>query len=128
MLGAMAHSPDVDRNSSGERRTSAVDHAIAALAARQYGIVTRRQLGDLGLSRDDIDYRVAVGRLRVIQRSVYAVGHDRLMPEGRWLAAVFAGGEEAVLSHRSAARLWGLLPHNGQIEVTAPTNRRKREN
>src|SRR5205823_1607589 len=69
---------------------------------------------------------VQIGRLRVIHRGVYAVGHERLAPEGRWLAAVFAGGNDAVLSHRSAARLWGLLPWDGRIEVTTPLNRRKR--
>jgi hypothetical protein len=87
MLGGVRHSSHLYRNSSGERATSAVDHAIAALASRQYGVVTREQLRALGLSEDEIDYRIAVGRLRVIHRAVYAVGHDRLSPEGRWLAA-----------------------------------------
>jgi len=122
----VAHSPDVDRNSSGERRESAVDHAIAGLAWRQYGVVTRDQLRRLGLSDDEIDYRVAVGRLRLIHRGVYAVGHHRIAAEGLWLAAVFAGGGRAVLSHRSAGRLWDLLPHDGRIEVTTPTARRHR--
>ena len=126
MLSGVAHSPDVDRNSSGERRESAVDHAIAGLAWRQYGVVTRDQLRRLGLSDDEIDYRVAVGRLRLIHRGVYAVGHHRIAAEGLWLAAVLAGGERAVLSHRSAARLWELLPHDGRIEVTTPTPRRHR--
>src|SRR3954463_5520639 len=122
----MADSPDVDRNSSGERRASADDHAIAMVAWRQYGVITRAQLRGLGLSDDEIDYRIAIGRLRLIHRGVYAVGHHRLLPEGIWLAAVYAGGEAAVLSHRSAARLWGLLPHDGRIEVTVPTVRRTR--
>ena len=126
MLGAMAHSRRLDGNSCGRGGESAVDDLIAALAWPQYGVVTRRQLVDLGLSEDAIDYRVAVGRLRVLYPGVYAVGHDRLLPEGRWLAAVYSGGQDAVLSHRSAARLWGLLPHEGVIEVTTPRGRRKR--
>ena len=126
MLGAMPDSPYVDRNSSGERPESAVDHAIAMLAWRQWGVVTRPQLRALGLSDDEIDYRIAVGRLRLIHRGVYAVGHHRIQPEGIWLAAVYAGGERAVLSHRSAARLWGLLPWEGEIEVTTPKMRRDR--
>jgi Protein of unknown function (DUF559) len=80
----------------------------------------------LGLSDDEIDYRIAVGRLRLIHRGVYAVGHHRVPPEGLWLAAVLAGGEEAVLSHRSAARLWDLLPWEGRVEVTTPCDRRDR--
>src|SRR4051812_17290922 len=75
---------------------------VAALRGRH-----AEQLLDLGLSEDTITYRVEIGRLRVIHRAVYAVGHSRLAPEGRWLAAVFAGGDDAALSHRSAARLWG---------------------
>jgi very-short-patch-repair endonuclease len=122
----MTHSRDDDRNSSGQRRASAVDHAIAMLAWRQWGVVTRSQLRALGLSDDEIDYRISVGRLRLIHRGVYAVGHHRLSAEGIWLAAVYAGGEDAVLSHRSAARLWDLLPHNGRIEVTTRAGRRDR--
>lgn len=122
----MANSPDVDRNSSGKRRESAVDHAIAMVAWRQWGVLTRSHLRALGLSDDEIDYRIAVGRLRLIHRGVYAVGHHRIQPEGVWLAAVYAGGAEAVLSHRSAARLWGLLPWEGRIEVTVSTMRRPR--
>src|SRR3954452_2865637 len=123
----MADSSHVHRNSSGKGATSAVDHAIAMLAWRQWGVVTRPQLRALGLSDDEIDYRIAVGRLRLIHRGMYAVGHHRIQPEGVWLAAVYAGGDGAVLSHRSAARLWGLLPWDGKIEVTSPMNRRKRD-
>jgi very-short-patch-repair endonuclease len=126
MLGSVTDSWHVDRNSSGKRAESAVDHAIAMLAWRQWGVVTRPQLRALGLSDAEIDYRIAVGRLRLIHRGVYAVGHHRIQPEGIWLAAVYAGGGEAVLSHRSAARLWGLLPWEGEIEVTTPTKRRNR--
>jgi very-short-patch-repair endonuclease len=122
----MGDSRHFNRNSSGSGGTSAVDHLIAALAWRQYGIVTRQELRDLGLSDDEIDYRIAVGRLRIIHQGVYAVGHARLAPEGRWLAAVRTGGADAVLSHRSAARHWGLVPHDGRIEITTPHRRRKR--
>jgi very-short-patch-repair endonuclease len=122
----VADSPYVDRNSSGERPESAVDHAIAQIAWRQWGVVTRPQLRALQVSDDEVDYRIAVGRLRLIHRGVYAVGHHRIQPEGVWLAAVYAGGDNAALSHRSAARLWGLIPHDGVIEVTTPTMRRKR--
>jgi very-short-patch-repair endonuclease len=39
---------------------------------------------------------------------VYAVGHLGLGQEAHWLAAVLACGDGAVLSHRSAATLWGI--------------------
>ena len=111
---------------SGSGGESAVDHLTAALAWRHYGVVTREQLIELGLGEDAIDYRIATGRLRVLYPGVYAVGHERLVPEGRWLAAVRSGGEDTALSHRSAARLWGLLPWEGRVEVTTPNRRRKR--
>jgi very-short-patch-repair endonuclease len=50
-----------------------------------------------------------VGRLHVVYRGVYAVGHVALRVEGRFVATVLASGPGAVLSHRSAAAHWGLL-------------------
>jgi very-short-patch-repair endonuclease len=84
------------------------DAAIARLAANQHGVVTSAQLTHTGLSRGRIADRVAAGRLHPIHRGVYAVGHRRLSNEGRGMAAVLACGEGAVLSHLSAAELWGI--------------------
>ena len=75
-----------------------------------------------------VQHRVATGRLIVMYRGVYAVGHRRLTLEGRWLAAVKACGPGAVLSHRDAAALWDLLPAvRAAIHVTVgPGGRAKR--
>jgi predicted transcriptional regulator of viral defense system len=97
-----------------------VDLAIAALAERQHGVIGHLQLRSLGLSRESIQRRVRAGRLHRVHRGVYAVGHKRLTQRGRWMAAVLAGAEDAHLSHRSAAALWGLLPNRGEIHVTTP--------
>jgi hypothetical protein len=51
---------------------------------------------------------------------VYAAGHDRLTQYGLWMASVLASGNDAVLSHRSAAALWGLFPAATLVEVTVP--------
>jgi predicted transcriptional regulator of viral defense system len=49
------------------------------------------------------------------------VGHRILSTHGRWMAAVLAGGPGAVLSHRPAAELSGILPPSqGSIHVTVP--------
>jgi hypothetical protein len=94
--------------------------AIHGLTARQHGVVARRQLLALGLGEDAIDHRLATGRLLRLERGVYAVGHAELRREGRMLAAVLAAGDEAVLSHRSAAGLWGIRPWGGLfVEMTA---------
>lgn len=83
------------------------DRAAAAIADRQWGVVKREQLLASGLSRTAIADRVARQRLRVMYRGVYALGHARLRREGEWLAAVWASGEKAVLSH------WGMQPRIG---------------
>ncbi|MDX6697705.1 MAG: hypothetical protein QOE65_1102 [Solirubrobacteraceae bacterium] len=103
------------------------DAAIARLAGRQYGVVARRQLVALGLGGDAIDGRLASGRLHAVHRGVFAVGHRAVSQEGRWLAAVLAGGQDALLSHNSAAALWELRPaRRGPVEVAAPRALRSR--
>jgi very-short-patch-repair endonuclease len=106
-------------------RGSQLDRALADMAARQHGVVTRAQLVELGLGRGAIRRRLEAGRLHRIHRGVYAVGHPELTQEGLWLAGVFGAGRGAVLSHRSAAALWQiLLPSPTTVEVTIPVPRR----
>jgi very-short-patch-repair endonuclease len=86
--------------------------------------VSRAQLVARGSSRTAVDAWVRRGRLRVVHRGVYAVGGAVLPREGRWLAAVLACGEGAVLSHLSAAVHWNLLSYDApQPEVTALASR-----
>jgi very-short-patch-repair endonuclease len=103
------------------------DAAIARLAERQHGVVATRQLIALGLSHQDIYYRVRIGRLHRIHRGVYAVGYRKLTRHGHWMAAVLAYGPDAVLSHRSAAALLGIGPGFWKIEVTTPHGKRSRK-
>jgi hypothetical protein len=82
---------------------------LAELARRQHGVVSIRQLtGPLGYSEAAVRRAVAAGRLHRLFRGVYAVGHMRLTQQGRCLAAVLACGRGALLSHDSAAWLWGI--------------------
>jgi len=109
----------------GEREARRVDAAIAALAKRQHGVVTRGQLVELGLGRGSIEHRVRCGRLHPLHRGVYAVGHRALRREAWWMAAVLAAGPGAALSYRSAAELWRI--RNGspaRIDVSVPRHRR----
>lgn len=62
------------------------------------------------MSAAAIDHRVRAGKLIVLYRGVYAVGHAALTDRGRIRAALIAGGPSAVLSHRTAAALWRLIP------------------
>jgi very-short-patch-repair endonuclease len=98
------------------------DAGVAKIAARQHGVVTLRQLEAAGVSKRAATGRVRSGRLYRLHRGVYAVGHRAPSWHGRWMAAVLACGEGAVLSHHSAAALWELLkPIDGSIHVSAPT-------
>jgi very-short-patch-repair endonuclease len=102
----------------GESSTS---RTVWELVARQHGVITRRQLRGLGLSAKAIDHRVRTGRLRVLWRGVYCVGRPALTQRGWWMAAVLACGPGALLSHRSAAALWGMrAAPPGPIEVSIP--------
>lgn len=89
------------------------------LADRQHGVVTRPQLLELGFSRREVQGRVEAGWLRPVHRGVYAVGRARLARHGLWMAAVLACGDDALLSHRSAAELWRLVdPIAGPVHVS----------
>lgn len=95
------------------------------LADSQEAAVARRQLLALGISRHEIRGMLERGLLFPQHRGVFSVGCRRLSRRGRWMAAVLAAGEGAVLSHRSAAQSWGLRVTEGRIEVTAPKDRRR---
>ena len=101
---------------------------MAALAERQHGVVSVRQLGaTLGYSPAAVKRDVGAGWLRRLHRGVYAVGHRRVSEQGRCLAAVLACGPEALLSHRSAAWLWGIWRYGpAPLHVTSPVPRKAR--
>jgi very-short-patch-repair endonuclease len=97
------------------------DRAIAALAARQRGVVSHDQLVAAGIGDGAIKRRLRAGRLHPVHRGVYLVGHPKPMQGAREIAAVLACGSGAVVSHRSAANLWRVLPyppHPGPIDIT----------
>jgi hypothetical protein len=103
------------------------DAKVAWTAARQHGAIGHPQLDDAGLSQTEIDGRVAAGWLHRTHRGVFAVGHPGLTQRGEWMAAVLAGGEDAVLSHRSAGALWGLCLDAAQPEITVPGAKRRHQ-
>jgi hypothetical protein len=82
---------------------------LARIAARQHGVCSRAQIDALGLDDQFAGRALACGRLHHVHRGVYAVGHPPLTERARWMAAVLAGGEGAVLSHVTAAVLWAIL-------------------
>jgi very-short-patch-repair endonuclease len=89
------------------------------LAAEQHGVIARRQLLELGFSSRAIQHRLANGRLHLVMPGVYAVGRPELTRRGKWMAAVLACGDDAVLSHESAAALWEIREaERGAIDIS----------
>jgi very-short-patch-repair endonuclease len=94
---------------------------LGEMAGGQHGVVARWQLDCHGIGRGAIERRLSRGTLHRLHQGVYAVGHRALTAESRWMAAVVACGPKAVLSHRSAAQIRGLLPRSSiASEVTRP--------
>jgi very-short-patch-repair endonuclease len=117
------------KHGAGRRRTTARarrERRLATLAGRQYGVVGRWQLVELGFGDEAIKASLASGRLQPLHREAYAVGHRIVTKRGKWLAAVLAMGPGAFLSHESAAALWGLAGDRPKVHVNAPRGRQVR--
>jgi hypothetical protein len=95
------------------------ESAALALPARQHGVLSSAQLAAAGLSRGWVRRGVALGWLRRLHRGVY-LGGPLVAEHSRALAAALAAGFGAVVSHYTAAVLWGFRPRrDGPIDVIA---------
>ena len=95
------------------------DVRVAALFARQLGLVTRQQALAAGMTAAQIENRVATGRWVVVRRGVYALAGVPPSADQAVLAATLAAGRDAAASHLTAARLWGMrFPTPVEIHVT----------
>lgn len=96
-----------------------LDRGLAEVAAAQAGVVHREQLYGLGIGRGAVAHRVSTGSLHAVLPSVFAVGHPAVSDRGRLMAALLYAGDNTVLSHQSAAWVWGLTRAPGsRPEVT----------
>jgi hypothetical protein len=104
-----------------------VDLAVSGLAGGQWAVFTLEHLGAVGLTAGTVRKRMAAGKLHRYYRGVYGlVPYELLTREGRLLAAVYACGPGAVLSHRSAAALHDLRrSDSAKIDVTVPGRSRR---
>jgi very-short-patch-repair endonuclease len=98
-----------------------LEELIGEIAGAQRGRVSRDQLREAGINRHVIDRRVRRGSLIPKHPGVYMVGHAADVELGDEIAALLACGPTAMLSHHSAATLWGLRPGRARpIHVTVP--------
>lgn len=86
----------------------AAETAIARIAEQQHGLITRRQLHAAGVDEAAVRHRVASGRIVRVRQHVFRVPGAPATREQAILAAVLAFGPGAVVSHTTAAALWGL--------------------
>ena len=118
-VGGMPADSDIWGGKRPRFTSRRIDRLIAWLAERQHGVVGSFQLLDLGIERSAIKRRIAAGRLHRIHAGVFAVGHRKLTREGRFLAAVLAGGGDARLGFASAGALWGFARDSGDVQSRA---------
>lgn len=108
--------------------------AAWALSGEQEGVVSFEQLAALGYTAEAVQHRLESGRLHRLWRGVYAVGRPDVTEHARWRAAVLACGEDAALSHASAAAAFGLRKAIGDhwcpadpIHVSVPRDRARHD-
>jgi very-short-patch-repair endonuclease len=102
-----------------------VEEVLGRLAFSAHGLVKRRQLLDAEITAKQIRSRIDKRMLLVEYPGVYRVGHRAPSLEATYLAAVWACGDDALLSGRAAGYLLELLRGApSPPEVIAPTERR----
>jgi very-short-patch-repair endonuclease len=120
---------DGDEGRNVHPRVEPLARAAARLGAAQQGTVSRAQLQAAGVSRHVVDRLARSGALHRLHRGVYAVGHLALALMAREVAALLACGDGALISHRSAAYLWGLVdsaPREVDVTLVGRQRRPKR--
>ena len=102
------------------------DH-VHELAWEQHSIVTRRQLRAVSVTDDEIDQELAAGRLIREAPGAFRPWGVKRDWKLRASAALLSARAPALISHRSAAWLYGIDEHRpGIIDVTVPRHRRPR--
>jgi hypothetical protein len=90
-------------------------------AEQQDGLISRPQALALGMTDAAIAWRLRTRRWQRVLPGVYATFSGRLDRRCRLRAVVLRAGPGSVLSHRTAAELWGLIAEpSGSIHVTVP--------
>jgi hypothetical protein len=96
-----------------------IEKTIAKLGSRQYGLVELGQLAAVGVRRHHVDRRLASGHLERVRPGVFIIAGVPPTFEQAVLAAVLAAGPHAVVSHTTAAEIWGLpFIETDAIELT----------
>lgn len=99
--------------------------ALRKLSDQQSGVATRRQILEMGLTKDIIYTRITSGRWQSLHPGVYAMFSGETSRQAQLWAAVLYAGPGAMLSYQTAAELWKLIDApSSVIHVTVPSTRR----
>ena len=79
-----------------------------SLIASQGGVISRSQGAEFGLAGEEMRNRVRFADWQRVQRGVYATFSGDLGRETQLWAVLLRAGADAVLSHQTAAELYGL--------------------
>lgn len=93
-----------------------LDRKAAEWAERRHGLLRADVLARLGFSRGEIQHRVRSGRWEPVRDRVYRIAGTPPTWEQQILAAAWSSERQALASHASAVRLWGL-GHDDALEV-----------
>lgn len=97
-----------------------------AFAAQHHGLITRARFEASGGTRAAWYRAIASHRLEQLHPNVARTIGSADTFEQRALAAVWAAGPDAMASHRTAARLWGVeRPGDDPIDVLLPSRGRE---
>lgn len=99
------------------------EHAVLHRFEQQHGVISRQQALEAGLSGRAIDRRLASGLWARIFKGTYRLVGIPCTVEQTYSAACLAAGEDALVSHRSAATLFGFPGVARWVEVTVPRPR-----
>jgi len=106
------------------RQTWFMETAVGRVFARQHGVVLRSQAIAAGVTDAMIETRLVTGRWVLVARGVYRLAGVPVTWRQRALGACLVSGPGSVLSHRSAAVLWGVSGFRpGPVELTVPAGR-----
>jgi len=101
----------------------------AAVAATQHALITLDQLVELKVTRHQREHLLASGAIVRVRHEVYRLNGAPSTWQARIAAAQLAAGPGAVVSHRSAAALYGLdgFDHQRVVHLSVPASRSPRK-
>jgi very-short-patch-repair endonuclease len=102
---------------------------LAEIASPQHALITLEQLGELKVTRHQRERLLATGEVIRVAHEVYRIGGAPFPWQARIAAMRLALGADAIVSHRSAAALYGLDGFDQQrvVHLSIPAARSPRK-